>query len=56
MAEELDKKDCLNKYSCSKCGSPAVIKDNLVVRTCSHDNESVIAIISSVCHACASVK
>ena len=58
MAEEVDKKekDCQNKYSCSKCGASAAIKDNLVVRTCNHENESVIANISSVCHAHASCK
>ena len=59
MAEESEEKvpaTIQTQYSCSKCGALAEIKNNEVIRTCDHKNESVIASISSVCHACASLK
>lgn len=36
-------------YICSRCGKQAEIKDSIVIRTCKHEKESIIANISAVC-------
>ena len=50
MADEIKKEEQPSVvYICSKCNQIATIENGVVIRKCDHENDSVIASISSTC-------